>query len=56
MMIVCPQRRMAVLPLLGGNDAWLKQAPDPTNLATGSIKSVSHDPSGRGLWFEFEIG
>jgi len=38
------------------DDAWLKQAADPANLATGSIKSVSHDPSGRGLWVEFEIG
>ena len=35
------------------DDPWLKQAPDPANLAQGSIKHVSHDPSG--LWVEFEI-
>jgi len=35
------------------DDPWLKQAPDPANLAKGSIKHVSHDPSG--LWVEFEI-
>jgi hypothetical protein len=38
------------------DDAWLKQASDPANLASGSIKRVSHDQSGRGLWVEFEIG
>ena len=38
------------------DDAWLKQAADPADLAKGSIKKVSHDPSGRGLWVEFEIG
>ena len=38
------------------DDAWLKQAADPANLASGSIKRVSHDQSGRGLWVEFEIG
>ena len=38
------------------DDPWLKQAADPANLVKGSIKKVSHDPSGRGLWVEFEIG
>jgi beta-lactamase superfamily II metal-dependent hydrolase len=38
------------------DDPWLKQAADPANLAKGSIKKVSHDQSGRGLWVEFEIG
>ncbi len=38
------------------DDPWLKQAADPANLANGAIKSVSHDPSGRGLWVEFVIG
>jgi Metallo-beta-lactamase superfamily len=37
------------------DDPWLKQAPDPANLAKGSIKRVSHDLTGRGLWVEFEI-
>jgi beta-lactamase superfamily II metal-dependent hydrolase len=38
------------------DDPWLKQAQGDPGIATGAIKHVSHDPSGRGLWVEFEIG
>jgi len=39
------------------DDPWLKRAGNPPDrLASGAITRVSHDPSGRGRWVEFEIG
>jgi len=38
------------------DDPWLKQPQETPKIATGAIKKVSHDPSGGGLWVEFEIG
>ena len=48
-------RKRTAQRVVRADDPWLKQSPDPADLAKGSIRRVSHDPSGRGLWVEFEI-
>ena len=49
-------RKRASQRVVRADDPWLKLPQDATGLASGSIKRVSHDTSGRGLWVEFEIG